>query len=203
MLELEKISKVVGGRTHIKETSLTLQSGQFNVLLGETGAGKTSLIKLMAGLDPLASGTIRMDGQDVTKLTTQQRQISLVHQFFINYPHMTVFENIASPLRVAGLAKSEIAGRVEEAADILKLKPLLNRRPHELSADSSSEPRLPEPSPRSPRRFFWTNRSPIWTTNCAKSYASSYRISFRAAARLLFTPPQSRRRPYCSAVRQR
>lgn len=133
MLELEKISKVVGGRTHIKETSLTLQSGQFNVLLGETGAGKTSLIKLMAGLDPLASGTIRMDGQDVTKLTTQQRQISLVHQFFINYPHMTVFENIASPLRVAGLAKSEIAGRVEEAADILKLKPLLNRRPHELS----------------------------------------------------------------------
>ena len=133
MLELENITKIVGGKKHIKETSLTFGKGHFNVLLGETGSGKTSLIKLMAGLDPAGSGTMRMDGQDVTKLTTQQRKISLVHQFFINYPHMTVFENIASPLKVAGMKKSEIEGRVEEAADILKLKPMLQRRPHELS----------------------------------------------------------------------
>lgn len=133
MLELENITKVVGGQKHIKETSLTLKKGHFNVLLGKTGSGKTSLIKLMAGLDPIGSGTIKIDGVDVTKLNTQQRQISLVHQFFINYPHMTVFENIASPLRVAGMSKSEIEGRVEEAADILKMKPMLQRRPHELS----------------------------------------------------------------------
>jgi glycerol transport system ATP-binding protein len=74
-----------------------------------------------------------MDGVDVTKLTTQKRKISLVHQFFVNYPHMTVYDNIASPLKVAGMAKSEIQGRVEEAADILKLRPMLHRRPHELS----------------------------------------------------------------------
>jgi glycerol transport system ATP-binding protein len=69
----------------------------------------------------------------VSRLSTQKRNISLVHQFFVNYPHMTVFENIASPLRVAGMAKSEIEGRVQEAADILQLGPMLNRRPQELS----------------------------------------------------------------------
>lgn len=132
-LDLKQVTKRVGSVTYIKPTTLHLQPGHFNVLLGETGAGKTSLIKLMAGLEPMASGQIVMDGQDVTKLNTQQRNISLVHQFFVNYPHMTVFENIASPLKVAGMARSEIQGRVEEAADILKLRPMLNRLPHELS----------------------------------------------------------------------
>ena len=132
-LELQSVTKRVGGVLHIKETSLTLQPGHFNVLLGATGAGKTSLIKMMAGLDPIASGSVLMDGQDVTRLNTQKRNISLVHQFFINYPHMTVFDNIASPLKVAGMAKSEIEGRVEEAAKILQLTPMLHRRPHELS----------------------------------------------------------------------
>lgn len=132
-VELKQASKVIRGITHIKPTSLMLEAGHFNVLLGQTGAGKTSLIKLMAGLDPLAAGQIFMDGQDVSKLSTQKRNISLVHQFFVNYPHMTVFENIASPLKVAGMAKSEIQGRVEEAADILQLRPMLNRRPQELS----------------------------------------------------------------------
>ncbi len=132
-LELRDITKDVRGVTHIKPTSLTLEPGRFNVLLGETGSGKTSLIKLMAGLDRIASGQILMDGQDVTRLSTQKRNISLVHQFFVNYPHMTVFENIASPLRVAGLAKSEIEDRVAEAAGILQLGPMLKRRPQELS----------------------------------------------------------------------
>lgn len=132
-LVLKNISKVVQGETHIKPMDLNLEAGEFNVLLGETGAGKTSLIKLMAGLDAVSSGNILMDGADVTQLSTQKRRISLVHQFFVNYPHMTVFENIASPLRVAKLPESEIQGRVEEAADILKLRPMLKRRPHELS----------------------------------------------------------------------
>ncbi|WP_319533065.1 ABC transporter ATP-binding protein [uncultured Cohaesibacter sp.] len=132
-LEVKDITKRVEGRLHIKETSLRLEPGHFNVLLGETGAGKTSLIKLMAGLDRCASGAILMDGEDVTTQSTQQRNISLVHQFFVNYPHMTVFDNIASPLKVAGMARSEIEGRVEEAADILQLRPMLHRRPHELS----------------------------------------------------------------------
>ncbi len=132
-LEIRAIAKKVGAVTHIKETSLVLEPGRFNVLLGETGSGKTSLIKMMAGLDNLSSGQIFMNGQDVTTLSPQKRNISLVHQFFVNYPHLTVFENIASPLRVARMSEAEVTRRVEAAADVLRLRPMLQRRPHELS----------------------------------------------------------------------
>jgi glycerol transport system ATP-binding protein len=154
MIELKDITKRVGQITHIKPTSLTLHPGHFNVLLGETGSGKTSLIKLMAGLDPAASGQIFMDGTDVTKQSTQKRNISLVHQFFVNYPHMTVFDNIASPLRVAGMAKSEIQGRVEDAADILQLRPMLKRRPHELSGGQQQRTALARAIAKESRAVF-------------------------------------------------
>ena len=153
-IELIEASKVVRGITHIKPTSLTLDTGHFNVLLGQTGAGKTSLIKLMAGLDPLASGRILMDGEDVSKLSTQKRNISLVHQFFVNYPHMTVFDNIASPLRVAGMAKSEIEGRVEDAARILQLTPMLKRRPQELSGGQQQRTALARAIAKESRAVF-------------------------------------------------
>lgn len=132
-LELRNVTKVTAGKTHIKSTNLLLEPGYFNVLLGETGSGKTSLIKLMAGLDRLASGEIFMDGEDITHLSTQKRNISLVHQFFVNYPNMTVYDNIASPLKVTGMAKMDIQNRVEEVADILQLRPMLKRKPHQLS----------------------------------------------------------------------
>ena len=132
-LELRNITKQVAGVCHIKPTNLLLKPGHFNVLLGETGSGKTSLIKLMAGLDPVADGEILMDGTNITEKKKKKRNISLVHQFFVNYPHMTVFDNIASPLKLAGISGSALQGRVEEAADILQIRPLLARRPQELS----------------------------------------------------------------------
>ncbi len=153
-ITLKEASKVVRGITHIKPTSLVLKPGHFNVLLGQTGAGKTSLIKLMAGLDPLASGQIFFDSEDVSKLSTQKRNISLVHQFFVNYPHMTVFENIASPLRVAGMAKSEIEARVQEAADILQLGPMLKRRPQELSGGQQQRTALARAIAKESRAVF-------------------------------------------------
>ncbi len=132
-LELVGVTKRLGAETHIHETTLTLAPGGFNVLLGATGAGKTTLIKLMAGLESPSSGTIRFDGRDVTGVTPRKRNVSLVHQFFINYPTMTVYENIASPLKVAGVARAEIDRRVRETAELLHLGPMLARRPHELS----------------------------------------------------------------------
>lgn len=132
-LELKNITKRVGAEMHLHETSLSLESGGFNVLLGATNAGKTSLIKLMAGLEQPTAGEIWMDGVNVTGMSPQKRNVSLVHQFFVNYPHMSVYDNIASPLRVAGMGREEIARRVEEAADILQLRPMLKRRPQELS----------------------------------------------------------------------
>lgn len=154
MIELKNITKKIGQITHIKPTSLKLQPGHFNVLLGETRAGKTSLIKLMAGLDQAASGQIFMDGQDVTRMSPQRRNISLVHQFFVNYPHMTVFENIASPLRVARMAKSEIEGRVEEAANLLQLGPMLHRRPSELSGGQQQRTALARAIAKESRAVF-------------------------------------------------
>jgi glycerol transport system ATP-binding protein len=132
-IELRAVSKSVGGLPHIHPTDLTLAAGGFNVLLGATGAGKTTLMKIMAGLDRPTAGRVFMDGRDVTDMPPQKRGVSFVHQFFINYPTMTVWENIASPLRVAGVAAAEIERRVAEAADLLRLGPFLKRKPAELS----------------------------------------------------------------------
>jgi glycerol transport system ATP-binding protein len=132
-LELRSVTKRVGVDMHIHETTIALARTGFNVLLGATNAGKTSLIKLMAGLEQPTSGEIWMNGTNVTGVSPQKRNISLVHQFFVNYPNMNVFENIASPLRVAGVAEAEVTRRVHEAADILRLGPMLKRRPSELS----------------------------------------------------------------------
>ncbi|QTN04583.1 ABC transporter ATP-binding protein [Brucella anthropi] len=133
MLELRNISKTVGGATHIHPTSLVLPRGSLNVLLGPTLSGKTSLMRLMAGLDKPSEGSILFDGQDVTGMPVQKRNVAMVYQQFINYPALTVYENIASPMRIAGKAQSEIDSEVRKAADLLKLTPYLDRTPLNLS----------------------------------------------------------------------
>jgi glycerol transport system ATP-binding protein len=132
-LELRHVGKSVGGEVHIHPTSLTLQEGTFNVLLGTTLAGKTTLMQLMAGLDKPSSGEIWFKGQNVTGVAVQKRNVSMVYQQFINYPHLSVYENIASPLRVAGYDEAKIKQRVGSAAELLRLTPMLQRRPSELS----------------------------------------------------------------------
>ncbi|MCY4287075.1 MAG: ABC transporter ATP-binding protein [Aestuariivita sp.] len=132
-LELKNVTKIVGVETHIHPTSLTFEAGDFNTLLGATNAGKSTLIRLLAGLEKPTSGQVIWAGQDVTGVSPQRRNISLVHQFFINYPHMTVYDNIASPLRVAKLPRSEMDHRVRETAELLQLEGLLARYPDELS----------------------------------------------------------------------
>ena len=132
-LELRNVVKRVGGETHIYETSVTLQEQGFNVLLGTTLAGKTTLMQLMAGLEKPSAGEVWFDGQNVTGVSVQQRNVSVVHQQFINYPSLSVFENIASPLRVARMKKTEIDERVHRTAELLRLTPMLKRNPAELS----------------------------------------------------------------------
>jgi glycerol transport system ATP-binding protein len=133
MLELRNVSKAVGGVEHIRGVSLTLQHGSLNVLLGPTLSGKTSLMRLMAGLDQPTSGSVWFDGKDVTGVPVQRRNVAMVYQQFINYPVMTVYENIASPLRVAGAERARIDREVRHAADLLKLSPYLDRMPLSLS----------------------------------------------------------------------
>jgi glycerol transport system ATP-binding protein len=132
-LVLDHVSKAVGSETHIGDVSLTLERGTLNVLLGPTLSGKTSLMRLMAGLDKPTSGRVIVDGKDVTGAHVRTRSVAMVYQQFINYPALTVYENIASPLRVAGHPREQIDREVKEAARLLKLDPLLNRTPLQLS----------------------------------------------------------------------
>jgi glycerol transport system ATP-binding protein len=132
-LQFKDVALRVGADVHIHPTSLSLEPRGFNTLLGETLAGKTTLLRLMAGLVRPTSGEVWFGGKDVTGVAVQQRRVSMVYQQFINYPNFSVFDNIASPLRVVGTAAAEIKARVGRIAELLKLSPLLDRKPAELS----------------------------------------------------------------------
>ena len=123
----------VDGQTHIYDTTVELAPSGFNVLLGTTLAGKTSLMRLMAGLVQPSSGEVWFNDKNVTGVPVQRRNVAMVYQQFINYPNMTVFNNIASPLRLARLSRAEIKQRVHDVAELLRLGPFLNRKPSELS----------------------------------------------------------------------
>ncbi len=132
-LVLDNVSKKVGAETHIHPTDLTLEKGTMNVLLGPTLAGKTTLMRLMAGLDAPTTGRILWDGTDVTGMRVQDRGVAMVYQQFINYPSMSVYDNIASPMRLSGKPKDEIDRAVRDTAEMLQLTPMLDRKPLELS----------------------------------------------------------------------
>jgi len=132
-LTLEHVCRVVDQQIYIDDACLSFEPGSFNVLVGRTLAGKTSLMRLMAGLDRPTSGRILMHGADVTGVPVRQRNVSMVYQQFINYPNLTVFENIASPLRQAGVARDEIQRKVRETAEMLRIERFLERYPLELS----------------------------------------------------------------------
>jgi len=132
-IELKEVTKVVGVDTHIHETSIKMEEGRFNILLGTTLAGKTTLLRLMAGLERPSSGEIWFKGNDVTGVPVQKRNVAMVYQQFINYPNFTVYDNIASPLKVVRVARKEIKKRVHQVADLLQITPMLERMPSELS----------------------------------------------------------------------
>ncbi|MBI2748436.1 MAG: ABC transporter ATP-binding protein [Burkholderiales bacterium] len=128
---LDGVSKTVGAQAWLYPMSLALHSGAVTVLLGATQAGKTSLMRIMAGLDTPTKGRVRVDGQDVTGVPVRKRDVSMVYQQFINYPSMTVAANIASPLRLR--QEANIDQRVREIAQRLHIDMFLDRLPAELS----------------------------------------------------------------------
>lgn len=130
---LDHVSRSVDGIAAIRDVSLTLERGTLSVLLGPTLAGKTSIMRLLAGLDKPTQGRVLVNGKDVTGIDVRRRSVAMVYQQFINYPSLSVYENIASPLRVQGKPRDEIESRVQEAARLLKLEPYLKRTPLQLS----------------------------------------------------------------------
>jgi len=103
---LDYVTRIVDGVPTMRDVSLKLESGTLNVLLGPTLSGKTSIMRLLAGLDKPTTGKVLVDGRDVTGIDVRQRSVAMVYQQFINYPSLTVYENIASPLRVQGKPKA-------------------------------------------------------------------------------------------------
>ena len=133
-LRLEAVERLVGAQVHLHPTSLSLVPRAVTVLLGATQAGKTSLMRVMAGLDTPSAGSVIADGRDVTGVPVRERQVAMVYQQFINYPSMSVADNIASPLRLrGGMDRAAIAARVAELAGRLHIEPFLQRLPAELS----------------------------------------------------------------------
>ncbi|BEP49583.1 ABC transporter ATP-binding protein [Variovorax paradoxus] len=130
-LTLERVTKKVGAQTWLYEQSIAPQSGAVTVLLGATQAGKTSLMRLMAGLDTPSTGRVLVDGKDVTGMPVRERNVAMVYQQFINYPSLTVADNIASPLKLRG--EANIEARVKALADKLHIGMFLDRLPAELS----------------------------------------------------------------------
>ncbi|AVO40806.1 ABC transporter ATP-binding protein [Simplicispira suum] len=130
-LTLQAVGKKVGAQTWLYPMDLTLHSGAVTVLLGATQAGKTSLMRIMAGLDEPTSGRVVVDGVDVTGVPVRERNVAMVYQQFINYPSLSVAKNIASPLKLRG--DKDIDKRVRELAERLHIEMFLDRLPAELS----------------------------------------------------------------------
>jgi multiple sugar transport system ATP-binding protein len=137
----------------VRDTSLTINAGRFVVLLGPSGCGKTTTLRMIAGLELPTSGQILIDGEDVTALRARQRDIAFVFQMFALYPHMTVRNNIAFPLKNEHLSRNEIAKRVDAAARMLRIGDILDRKTGGLSGGDRQRVALGRAIVRQPKAF--------------------------------------------------
>jgi multiple sugar transport system ATP-binding protein len=131
---LDQVCKQFSDGTRVlNNASFTIHDGEFFILIGPSGCGKSTLLNMIVGLEPVSSGEIRVDGRVVNDLDPKDRNMAMVFQSYAIYPHMTVRDNIGFPLRLAGLPKAEVKRKVEEAAALLELAELLERKPASLS----------------------------------------------------------------------
>lgn len=134
-ITVENISKSYAGRKVLDNVSFSAEDGDFVTFLGPTGEGKTTLLRIVAGIERPDTGKIIYDGKDVTNVPVQKRNIAMVYQWFVNYPSMTVYENIASPLRAMGsrISRESLHERVVATAKLLKIDELFDHYPSEIS----------------------------------------------------------------------
>ncbi|EUA73370.1 ABC transporter family protein [Mycobacterium xenopi 4042] len=137
----------------MKELSITIADGEFVILVGPSGCGKTTTLNMIAGLEDISSGELRIDGERVNEKAPKDRDIAMVFQSYALYPHMTVRQNIAFPLTLAKKKKAEIAEKVEETARILDLTDLLDRKPSQLSGGQRQRVAMGRAIVRHPKAF--------------------------------------------------
>ena len=136
-IRLDNLHKRFGDFTAVRDVSCTIGDGEFFVLLGPSGCGKTTTLRMIAGLELPTSGTIMLDGEDVTFQRASHRDIGFVFQFFALYPHMNVRGNIGFPLKCQGVSRAEIKRRVDEVGALLRIEHLLERPVSGLSGGDS------------------------------------------------------------------
>ena len=154
-VELRQVTKRYGPVTAISDLSLTVDKGSFTALLGPSGCGKSTLLRMIAGLEPITAGQCFIDNLDVTDVPPAQRRIAMVFQSYALYPHMTVRQNIAFSLSVAGQPKKVQNERAQEVARILQLEPYLDRRPAELSGGQRQRVAIGRALVRKPEVFLF------------------------------------------------
>src|SRR5687767_13575663 len=153
-IELENVSKVFPGDVvALDDVSLRIEDGEFIALVGPSGCGKSTLLRSLAGLEEVTSGTISIDGRDVTDLAPRQRDVAMVFQSYALYPHMTVRQNLGYGLKVRRTPKADATRRVEEVADLLGLSELLERRPSALSGGQRQRVAMGRAIVREPKAF--------------------------------------------------
>jgi multiple sugar transport system ATP-binding protein len=152
-ISLINLTKSFGDTTVVDDLSLEIGNGEFVVFLGPSGCGKTTTLRMVAGLEQPSAGDIRIDAERVNDVPPQRRDIAMVFQSYALYPHLTVAENIAYPLRVRKLAGAEIKKQVSETAALLELETLLARRPRDLSGGERQRVALARAIVRHPRAF--------------------------------------------------
>ena len=151
---LEHINKsYADGATAVKDLNITIADGEFLILVGPSGCGKTTTLNMIAGLEDISSGELRIDGERMNEKAPKDRDIAMVFQSYALYPHMTVRQNIAFPLTLAKMAKSEIAKKVEETAKTLDLTELLDRKPSQLSGGQRQRVAMGRAIVRHPKAF--------------------------------------------------
>jgi multiple sugar transport system ATP-binding protein len=150
---LDKICKTYGNQQAIKDLSLTIPDGEFLILVGPSGCGKSTALRMIAGLEEISSGTLTIGGENVVDLAPKDRDIAMVFQSYALYPHMTVFDNIAFSMKLAGKSRAEQTKRVNEIAKTLQLHMLLDRKPSALSGGQRQRVAMGRAMVREPAAF--------------------------------------------------
>ncbi|MDB5506791.1 MAG: glycerol-3-phosphate transporter ATPase [Devosia sp.] len=154
-IQLQNVNKTFGGHAVIPDISLRIEDGEFIVFVGPSGCGKSTLLRLIAGLEDTSSGIIKLDDKDVTDTPPAKRQLSMVFQSYALYPHMTVRQNIAFPLKMAGMDKGLMDKKVADAARVLNLTDYLDRRPRMLSGGQRQRVAIGRAIVREPKAFLF------------------------------------------------
>ena len=154
-LKIKNLQKGFEGFSIIKGIDLEVNDKEFVVFVGPSGCGKSTLLRLIAGLEEVTEGTIELDGRDITEVTPAKRDLAMVFQTYALYPHMSVRKNMSFALDLAGVPKAEVEKKVSEAARILELAPLLERKPKHLSGGQRQRVAIGRAIVRNPKIFLF------------------------------------------------